>query len=95
MDNTDMMTKVEHPLHYTRLKEYAGVEVIDITRHMSFNLWNCIKYILRAGHKFEEGMSDIDKEIEDLEKAKWYLTDYIENILKPMKEKTKWKVLNR
>jgi hypothetical protein len=32
-------------------------------------------------------MSDIDKQIEDLEKAKWYLTDYINNILVPLKEK--------
>lgn len=82
-----MINKVEHPFHYVWLKDVAWIEVIDITRHMSFNIGNSLKYILRAGRKLEEGMSDIDKQIEDLEKAKWYLTDYIENILKPIKEK--------
>lgn len=93
MDNVDMINKVEHPFHYVWLKDVAWIEVIDITRHMSFNIGNSLKYILRAGHKSEEGMSDIDKQIEDLEKAKWYLTDYIENILKPIKEK-QWQKRN-
>lgn len=42
---------VNHPLHYTWLKNKCGIEVIDITRHMDFCLGNAIKYILRAGHK--------------------------------------------
>ena len=29
---------VNHPSHYTWLKEKCGIEVIDITRHMDFNL---------------------------------------------------------
>lgn len=68
---------VNHPSHYTWLKDKCGVEVIDITRHMDFNLGNAIKYILRAGHKKEEGMSDIDKKIEDLQKAVFYINDEI------------------
>ncbi len=79
--------RVEHPSHYVWLKDVAWVEVIDITRHLDFNIWNSIKYILRSWHKNEAWMSDIDKQIEDLEKAKWYLTDYINNILIPLKEK--------
>ena len=69
--------KVNHPSHYTWLKDLCGIEVIDITRHMDFNLGNSIKYILRAGHKKEEGYTDKQKTIEDLKKAIWYLNDEI------------------
>lgn len=69
--------KVNHPSHYTWLKRLCGIEVIDITRHMCFNLGNVVKYVLRAGHKSEEGYSDKDKQLEDLKKAKWYLEDEI------------------
>lgn len=85
--------RVNSPSWYTRLKEYAWIEVIDITRHLDFNLWNAIKYLLRAGHKSEGGMSDIDKQIEDLQKSQRYINDYIENILKPIKEK-QWQKRN-
>ncbi len=54
--------------------------MIDITRHMNFNLGNVIKYTLRAGHKSEEGMNDKDKQIEDLNKAIWYLNDEIKRL---------------
>lgn len=69
--------KVNNPSHYTWLKDKCGIEVIDITRQMDFNLGNAIKYILRAGHKDEEGYSNVAKEIEDLKKAVWYINDKI------------------
>ena len=69
--------RVNHPPHYTWLKELCGIEVIDITRHMDFDLGNSLKYILRAGHKSEEGMNSREKEIEDLKKAVFYLNDKI------------------
>lgn len=72
--------RVNHPSHYTWLKDLCGIEVIDITRHMNFNLGNCIKYVLRAGHKSEEGYTEKDKTIEDLEKAIFYIKDEIERI---------------
>ena len=72
--------KVNHPSHYTWLKKLCGIEVIDITRHMNFNLGNVIKYVLRSGHKSEEGMSDKQKRIEDLKKAVFYLNDEINRI---------------
>lgn len=72
--------RVNHPSHYTWLKKLCGIEVIDITRHMNFNLGNCIKYVLRAGHKSEEGYTEKDKTIEDLEKAIFYIKDEIERI---------------
>ena len=79
------MDKVQHPSHYTWLKELCGIEVIDITRHLDFDLGNAIKYILRAGRKSEEGYSETDKTIEDLQKAIFYLNDEIELIKKTKK----------
>lgn len=72
---------VNHPKHYTWLKEKCGIEVIDITRHMDFVLGNAVKYILRAGHKSEEGYENKQKEIEDLRKAIWYINDRIEQLI--------------
>lgn len=73
---------VNHPSHYTWLKEKAGIEVIDITRWLPADISNAVKYLLRQGHKHEEGMSDNQKAIEDCKKAIWYINDYINNILK-------------
>ena len=58
-----MSDPVNHPDHYT--KHPSGVECIQITEHMGFNLGNAVKYIWRADLK---GKSE-----EDLEKAIWYL----------------------
>lgn len=70
--------KVNHPSHYVWLKELCGIEVIDITRHLDFDLGNAVKYILRAGKKSEKGYSDLDKTVEDLKKAIFYINDEIE-----------------
>jgi len=61
--------QVNHPKHYT--SHPSGVECIDIVRHMNFNLGNVVKYIWRAGIK------DAEVELQDLEKAVWYLNDEI------------------
>lgn len=74
--------RVEHPSHYTWLKEKCGIEVIDIVRHLNFNIGNVVKYVLRSGHKTEEGMSDKQKQIEDLQKASFYINDEIERLSK-------------
>ena len=68
---------VNHPPHYTWLKDKCGIEVIDITRHMDFDLGNVVKYVLRQGLKSEEGMSNKEKAIEDLKKSRGYLDDKI------------------
>lgn len=63
------MTKddnVNHPKHYTQ--HPSGVECIQITRHMGFNLGNAMKYVWRA---------DLKNGLEDLQKAVWYLNDEI------------------
>lgn len=86
MKNED---RVNHPSHYTWLKELCGVEVIDITRHMDFDLGNALKYILRAGRKEEADMMSLDKQIEDLKKAEWYLNDKITQLqLEKFKQKS-------
>jgi hypothetical protein len=58
---------VTHPPHYT--SHPSGVECIEITRHMGFNLGNAMKYIWRADIK--------GSAIQDLEKARWYIDDEI------------------
>ena len=77
--NTD---NVNHPQHYTWLKDLCGIEVIDITRHMNFCCGNALKYIIRAGHKKDASLTDTEKQIEDLNKAIWYLKDEIKRITK-------------
>ena len=78
MESTkNKIDNVNHPPHYTWLKDKCGIEVIDITRHMDFDLGNVVKYVLRQGLKSEEGMSNKEKAIEDLKKARWYLDDKI------------------
>ena len=62
-----MVDLVNHPSHYT--SHPSGVECIIVAEHFNFCLGNAIKYIWRAGEK-----SLIkSKQIEDLEKARWYL----------------------
>jgi hypothetical protein len=65
---------VNHPSHYTSGK----IEVIDFIedQRLDFHLGNCVKYVSRAGKK------DPEKIIEDLEKARWYLTRKIEQLKK-------------
>jgi hypothetical protein len=57
------MDMINHPPHYTA--HPSGVECIQITEHMNFNLGNAMKYIWRAGEK--------NSTTEDLKKAKWYV----------------------
>ena len=52
-----------NPNHYKA--HPSGIECIQVTEHMSFNLGNAIKYIWRAGLK--------DATKQDLEKAIWYI----------------------
>lgn len=59
---------VDHPEHYNR--HPSGIECIAVVEHMSFNLGNVIKYLWRADHKGQE--------VEDLQKALWYLQREIE-----------------
>ena len=52
------------PAHY----KFGAIEVIDLTERLSFNRGNIVKYVARAGVK------SASTELEDLEKAQWYLS---------------------
>lgn len=54
---------IHKPKHYT--EHPSGIECIQVTEHMGFNLGNAIKYIWRCDLKLDA--------IEDLKKAKWYI----------------------
>lgn len=62
------MDNVNHPKHYT--SHPSGVECIQVTEHMGFNLGNAMKYIWRCDEKWDS--------IEDLNKAVWYINREIE-----------------
>lgn len=70
--------QVNHPKHYT--SDPSGIECIDITRHRNFNIGNAIKYLWRAGLKEDKDHKLVDKQIEDLNKAIWYLVDEIHRL---------------
>ena len=55
---------INHPPHYTA--HPSGIECIQITEHMNFNLGNAVKYIWRDGLKSPNA-------IEDLKKSRWYI----------------------
>ena len=54
---------VNHPKHYT--DHPSGIECIQVTEHMGFNLGNAVKYVWRCDLKLDA--------IEDLKKAVWYI----------------------
>ena len=64
-----MNKNVDHPSHYNQ----GTYEVIDVIEdwNLGFNKGNAIKYIARSEYK--------GNEIEDLEKAVWYLNREIKN----------------
>ncbi len=70
---------VNHPSHYTWLKDVCGIEPIDLCRHFDFAVGNALKYILRKGKK-DGDMTDKEKRIEDLKKAVFYLNDAIKQL---------------
>jgi hypothetical protein len=59
-----------NPAHYRR--HPSGIECIEVTRHMNFNVGNAIKYLWRY--------MDKDDPIENLKKAQWYIDDEIRRL---------------
>ena len=60
---------VDHPSYYNN----GNIEVADFIadQKLNFNRGNAVKYVCRAGSK------DPEKEIQDLEKAIWYINHEI------------------
>jgi len=66
-----MREKVNHPKHYGGEDNlYEAIKVIEAW-NANFNIGNVLKYISRCGKK--------DVEIQELEKAAWYLNREIES----------------
>lgn len=59
-----------NPDHYRR--HPSGIECIEVTRHMNFNVGNAIKYLWRYMDKGDP--------IENLKKAQWYIDDEIRRL---------------
>lgn len=78
-DNLELEDQVNHPVHYGGAhNKYEAIKVIEAL-NMDFHLGNTFKYIARAGVKSK------DTELEDLQKAAWYLNRKIENLKKHKK----------
>ena len=69
MADSDSVPDPINPQHYR--SHPSGVECIQITEHMNFNLGNAMKYIWRASLKGG---------VEDLKKAQWYLNREISRL---------------
>ena len=71
----EIMKQTERELNeydnVNRPAHYADSKIED--KKLGFCLGNAVKYISRAGKKKDSGRSVIDKEIEDLQKAIWYI----------------------
>tara|TARA_R110000772_G_scaffold14786_1_gene42453 strand:+ start:701 stop:913 length:213 start_codon:yes stop_codon:yes gene_type:complete len=65
-----MSDLVNHPRHYT--SHPSGIEAIEVTRHMNFNLGNAVKYVWRADLK--------GNSLQDLQKARFYINDEIKRL---------------
>ena len=71
-----MEEQVNHPSHYVK-----GIEPIEVIESwdLNFSLGNAIKYILRSPYK--------GNQIEDLEKARWYIDREINRLKGEMVKK--------
>ena len=63
---------INHPAHYCDGR-IEGIDFIE-DKKLGYHLGNVVKYVCRAGKKHPE------TEIEDLEKALWYLQRQIRNL---------------
>jgi hypothetical protein len=69
-----MSEQVNHPQHYGgEDNQYEAIKVIEAW-DLDFHLGNTVKYISRAGKK------EVNKELQDLKKALWYLERKIQNL---------------
>ena len=62
---------VNHPLHYT-FSKYEVIKVLDEWFSDNPLIWQVVKYLARAKHK--------GNELQDYEKAQFYLTRKINNM---------------
>lgn len=77
--------QVNHPSHYSWLKDLCGVEPIEICRCFDFSIGNALKYLMRKG-KVDGDKTEKEKRIEDLRKAVFYIEDEIRRLEDGSKE---------
>ena len=86
---------VNHPAHYNTKnpviyipenthERCIPIECIDVIRNMPTWKGNAIKYLWRAGLKLNGSLDPIAREIEDLNKAIWYIKDRISALEKDL-----------
>jgi hypothetical protein len=80
-------TEINHPKHYT--SHNSGVECIEITEHMYFNIGNAFKYIYRGWNGLKESTS------KDLKKSIWYLKREIESDKDHILKSHEIKIINK
>jgi hypothetical protein len=68
--DTSIAEDAINPSHYR--KHPSGIECIEVTRHMNFNVGNAIKYLWRYMDKGDP--------VENLKKAQWYIDDEIRRL---------------
>lgn len=68
-----MSDMVNHPNHYAgnRMSEITGVECLDFSRCLVFDVGNSFKYVWRC---LDKGTAE-----QDLDKAVFYLNDHVKN----------------
>lgn len=74
-----MSDDINHPAHYT--SHPSGIECIEVTEHLTFNVGNAIKYLWRAGLKSPDA-------VKDLKKAAWYVNREIYRLSNGQKDST-------
>lgn len=77
--------KVNNPSHYSWFKDKYGIELTDILLDFDFVTGNVLKYVFRSGKKREEGYTEMEKELEDLKKAEYYLSKKINDLENKLK----------
>ncbi|MGO2150878.1 MAG: DUF3310 domain-containing protein [Microbacterium gubbeenense] len=78
-----MTDAVNHPAHYNL--DPSGIECIQVARHRNFDIGNAFKYLWRLGLKKAPDREAIDSEIQDAEKAIWYIQDHITELRRKKK----------
>lgn len=71
-EDKDPVHANEDPINPSHYRDHpSGIECIEITRHENYCIGNAIKYLWRRRKK------DVNKEVEDLKKAVWYIQQEI------------------
>ena len=82
VDESSLETAKERNIPNYYIGSVYGYEARKVVEDwdLSYNVGTAVTYLLRAGKKHEQGMSDNDKHIEDLKKAINHLKFEIEKL---------------